>query len=239
MAEERAAFRFKYAAMIVARWGVAFPAGAAAYLMFWYLVQVSGGLQIAGGLAAIALFPAGIMFAIIVAIMAAPSAHRRLACLLFIAIAISIPVEEIIRRSLLGELKYADIFMLVATCAGAAPAYLWFGPSFRRPSTTAQRWWWLSTFQYARWSREERAARISLFLATIASWLVLFLAAVGLGEKFGVEPHLLSIVAGVALLPFAFAAARPILARLSPSTLRRADEDALARLSASPASDRA
>jgi MFS family permease len=232
--EERAARGFKYTALMVARWIVALPIGAAVFFISMNLAEITGALQIAGGFGAVVLLPAAIALAIVIATMTVPRSHRRIACLVFIAIAISVPMVELIRHSLRGNLSHGDGFMLFVTTVGAGLAYLRVGPAFNRHSGTAQRWWWLSTAGYAHWSRQERTTRMSLYMTALVTWLVVYLLMVGLGEAAGIELHLLAIVAGILSLPVAFGAARPIFARLSPNLLRQADENAIARLNAPP-----
>lgn len=115
-AEQRARRRYWSNVVTVVRWVMAFVVAIAVYIAFLKLVPLVVGYN----LITVAF---AVTFAIISASFVVPASQRKIACLLFIAIAIALPTEESVRHALLGAASLIDGLIVFLNIVGALFAY--------------------------------------------------------------------------------------------------------------------
>jgi hypothetical protein len=115
-AAQRAGRGFWSSALTVMRWVAAFFVAMAVYIGFFKLVRLAVGHS----LLTVAF---AVTFAIIFATFVVPASQRKIACLLFVAIAILLPTEEFVRHALLGAMSYIDGLVVLLNVVGALLAY--------------------------------------------------------------------------------------------------------------------
>jgi MFS family permease len=112
-AEQRTARGFWSTTTTVARWIAAFAAATAVYVG----VLVVGHIRLAVAFA--------VTFAIIFATFVVPASHRKVACLVFIGIAILWPAAMFVYHASLGAMSYIDGLIVFLNIVGAMLAY-WY-----------------------------------------------------------------------------------------------------------------
>jgi hypothetical protein len=112
-AEQRTARGFWSTTVTVMRWIAAFVAATATYVG----VLVVGHILLAVAFA--------VTFAIIVGTFVVPASHRKVACLVFIGIAILWPAAMFVHHALLGAMSYIDGLIVFLNIVGAMLAY-WY-----------------------------------------------------------------------------------------------------------------
>ena len=169
----------------------------------------------------------GVTTAIFAGTFAAPPAHRKLAGFLFIALALLIPAEEIVRNILFGDIGNAHSILILVNTIAAGAAYVGLRKIFPQSfATHPGQWWWILDLDLNQWSPEERNVRRGLALSVSVIWIALFVLAYELPYGRG----FILILRTVLALPIALMVARPVFDRIAPTLLYRADRNALARL---------
>jgi hypothetical protein len=126
-AEQRAAHGYRAIAIATVRWVLALAAGMAIYAAFINFVPLALGHSLL-------IVAFAVTFAIMFATLIVPASHRKIACMLFIAIAIMVPAEQFLRHSLLGHVKGFDAVILLVYSLGALMAYWYLRRLFRHNS---------------------------------------------------------------------------------------------------------
>jgi hypothetical protein len=158
---------------------------------------------------------------------------RKAAGLAFIAIATLIPAGTFAWHLLFVGLKHAHSLPVAFNLLGAAlsyPALQWFFPV--QFQTKPGKWWWISSFDYKRWSSEERSARIGLAVTGTAVWVSLYFLVTGAAQAWYLDSDIAACAAILLAGPVALFAARPVFSWIQPRTLAKGDRSACLRLSA-------
>jgi hypothetical protein len=211
-AEERQARNFQFYAVVVIRWIAACAVAAVMYFgVFGIGVYAFGFFRWLPVLAA--------MSAIMAASFVFPSQHRSAGCLLLVALVIAVPMAVLIGHVSAGDANYGHSFLVVYNAVGALLSYQACAQGRSR------HWWWLSTRNFAGFSKTQRTARIYLMLIGFTVGVLLYLGVLAVANGIGVDPHL-AIVSFVITVPIGFIAARPLCGMLWPDVLEQADYDA-------------
>jgi hypothetical protein len=136
---------------------------------------------------------------------------RKTAGLALIAIATLIPAGTFVWHLLFVGLKRAHSLPVAFNLLGAAlsyPALQWFFPV--QFQTRPGKWWWLSSFDYKRWSSEERSARIGLAVTGTVIWVSLYFLVIGAAEAWYLDSDVAACAAILLAGPAALFAARPV-----------------------------
>jgi hypothetical protein len=115
----------------VMRWAAAFAVAAVVYIGFLKLIPFVVGHS----LLTIAF---AVTFAIIFATSIVPASHRKVACLLFIAIATLWPAAVFVRHALLGTANHVDGMIVFLNIAGASLAYWHLRRMFSQSSSNGR-----------------------------------------------------------------------------------------------------
>lgn len=215
--------------ILVIRWILAVPAAVVAY----YLVL----------LPTVAIFGKSDLVALVFAVVAgigsgtaaAPPQHRKLAGVVFIGLAILVPILKTAVDFAVGGPTDIDTFLIVINIIGAGLSYSIFPQIFPNDFTAGPgKWWWLSVYPFNGYTAIERRVRRRIWLVSFGALAPLFAMFLLLGRRIGVDDHYTSPIGGLIALIIAIAIARPISTRLWPEQVRQADEDASARLGGVP-----
>jgi hypothetical protein len=148
-----------------------------------------------------------------------PPQHRSAGCLLLVALAIATPLAVLLGHVSVGDANYGHSFLVVYNAVGALLTYQVCAQG------RSKHWWWLSTRNFAGFSKMQRTARLYLTFVGFVVGLLLYVAMLAVANSLGADPHL-TIVTFVITVPIGFIAARPLCRFFWPDMLEQADNDA-------------
>jgi hypothetical protein len=220
--ERRPVYTFKSTLVALARWTLAFPIALAVYGISLIILLKIGASALS--------FVFAVVSAVVLGTAVVPRDQRRFGGIVFICLAMLIPAEEFVRHGLLGELAHRHGLYLGVHLLGAGMAYLALLSTFPEQFRVSRKWWWLSSYNYAAWTREERRVRMGLGLTGGITAILLFFVAAKLVEFMGIDMHYAAPAAMIFALPLGMWIARPIYSELYPQQIRQADANVSARL---------
>lgn len=211
--ELSAAAGLQQGARTVARWTVAVVAVLLAYTLSLVLAHALGT-----GNAALLAMVFGLALSIVVGVFVVRPEQRRTAARVFIALAVLLPAAKWIGHVAVGDPQLWQFFYSFINLLGAGISWVYLKRTFPEqfPSRPGP-WWWLTTFEFARWSVSERKARIALGFSGLAAALICFLAVYAAALWSGAGDNVALPAAALACLPAGLLAARPIATWLFPA----------------------
>jgi hypothetical protein len=213
-------------AVTVVRWILAFVAAALSYAL---LLALAGFL--ASGAVAVGTRVFGLVASITIGVGVVGPGQRRAASFVLMALAVLAPAANWIGHAAAGDPRLMDFFYLFLNLLGVGLCW----PSLKRaypaqfPSKPGP-WWWLTSYEYARWSSSERRARLALGFAALTVAVVVAVVGHALLRWAGAGNNLALPIAALACMPPGFLLARPLATWLFADVVREADANAAARL---------
>lgn len=172
-----------------------------------------------------------VTLAILSGTLTLPSSHRKIGCLLLIAVSIIVPFAVLLLHVRHGDANNGYSLTIMYNAFGSFLTYQSLESSGLLGAPNNGRWWWLSTYQAARISKVERNMRRYLCLVGMIIGVLVYLFVLADAGAMGVDSHI-TVVLFILTLPFGFVVARPVCAYFWPDRLQEADRAAALRLGA-------
>jgi hypothetical protein len=215
--------------MLVIRWILAAPAAVVGY----YAVLLPSAAIF--GKYALMAFAFAVVAGAWLGTAAAPPRHRRLAGVLFIGLAVVVPILKSAVDIAIDGPTHIDAFLIVLNIMGAALSYSIFQQAFPNDfKARPGKWWWLAMTGFEGYTATERRVRWRLGMVSFGAMVPLFVGFLVLGRQSGVDDHYSAPIGVLIALVIAMILTRPIATRIWPEQIRQADEDAATRLGGVP-----